>query len=277
MKTIKLLSAASVAMLALGCASAGLSSSSAAAQGYGAPPPPPPSYAPPPPPSYRPPPKYDVPDQSVLKACKVAGEGVKVGEPYAYSATPKGKELSVNIPAGPGPGGWCQIIGVYPVGTQVELREYIPSGYGIQSIRVEPSGAEVSQNIEQGRVLVNLGPGVTEVTVINIETRPGWIEICKDGGRPGTDYSFTFIGINGPETWTVRSKACTPAIQVPSGNLVITESTPQEMTGGLAWPANRLVGTNTAQGQITVYIPAGGTIATQTIITFQNKERKGGY
>jgi len=272
MKTIKLLSAASFAVLALGCASAGVG------QDYGAPPPPPPPTYTPPPPTYRPPPStYDVPNKSVLKACKVAGEGVKIGEPYAYYANPKGNELSVNIPAGPGPGGWCQIIGVYPVGTQVDLREHVPSGYGVDRITVEPSGAEVSQNLEQGRVLVNLGPGVTEVTVINIETKPGWIEICKDGGRPGAVYQFTFIGMNGPQTASVQSKACTPAIQVPSGNLVVTESAPQEMTGGLTWPANRLVSTDTSRGQVTAYIPRGGTISTQTIITFQNREPRRGY
>jgi hypothetical protein len=277
MNTTKLLSAASGAVLALGIVSSGFGPSPASAQGYGAAPPPP-SYAPPPPPSYRPPSNYDVPDKAVLKACKVAGDGVNVGEPYAYSANPKGNELSISIPAGPGPKGWCQIIGVYPVGTQVELREYVPSGYGVESITVEPTGALVKPDLDNGKVLVNLGRGVTEVTVVNIKTTPGWIEICKDGGRPGTNYSFTFIGMNGQETQTVQANACTPAILVPSGKLVITESAPGEMIGGLTWPAGRLLNADTSKGQITAYIPRDGTIQTQTIITFQNrKQRSGGY
>jgi hypothetical protein len=63
---------------------------------------------------------------------------------------------------------------------------------------------------------------------------------------------------------------------VPSGRLVITESTPQEMTGGVTWPAGRLINADTSKGQMTVYIPRDGTIQTQTIITFQNRKPRGG-
>ena len=299
MKTIKLLSAASVAMLALGCAS--VSSSSAAAQGYGAPPPPPPAdYAPPPadytpppadytppPPDYTPPPpSYEPPstyerehDKGMLKVCKVAGPGIKPGEIFAFFAKPNDGKLSVAIPAGPGPGGYCQIIGVYPVGTQVDVREQIPNGYIVKSITTVPSSAEVSHDLQQGRVLVNLPAGVTEVTVINWPPDKGAMEICKVGGRPGAIYEFSYTDTSG-NTQQVHTLAnsCTPVIWVRSGVQVITELNANgQMTGGKAYPAWRFVKADPSNSQVSVYIPRGGTIQTQTVVTFENKREGKGY
>ena len=66
MNTIKLLAVASGSLLALGIASAGFGQDRPS--GYGTSPP-----------TYRPPPS-DMPDKAVLKVCKVAGEGVAVGD-----------------------------------------------------------------------------------------------------------------------------------------------------------------------------------------------------
>jgi hypothetical protein len=278
MKTIKLLSAASVTMLALGCASAGLSPSSAAAQGYGSAPPPPPSYGPPPP-SYQPPSGYDREhDQSMLKVCKVAGEGIKDGEIFAFFAKPNDGRLSVAIPAGPGQG-YCQIIGVYPVGTQVDLREQIPNGYVVQSITTEPASAEMSQDLSTGRVMVRLPAGVTEVKVINLPPDKGAIEICKIGGRPGTRYEFSYTDTNGniQQTQTLAN-SCTPVIWVRSGQQVITELNANgQMTGGKAYPAWRLVKADPSKSQVIVYIPRGGTSQSQTVVTFENRREGKGY
>jgi hypothetical protein len=276
MKRMKLHSAASVTILALGCATVGLGVSAASAQDYGAPPPPP-SYAPPPP-DYRPPNNYGVPDRSILKVCKVA-QDIPVGDMFTYYTEPQGGKKSVMVPAGPAPLGYCQVMGDYPTGSQVTLREFIPQGYSVVSIRTAPAAAEVSQNVADGSVRLKLGRGVTEVTIVNTGT--GWIEICKDGGRRGTMYSFSFNAIINkvvtPVTRSVLAGACTPADEVPAGPLVVTEANGQgQMTGGKTWPANRLINAETAQGRLTVHIPPGD-LAGQTIITFENREQGGNY
>jgi hypothetical protein len=272
MITTKLLSAASGAVLALGIASSGFGPSPASAQGYGAPPPPP-SYAPRPP-------SYDREhDRSVLKVCKVAGPGIRPGEPFAFFAKPEGGKVNVVIPAGPAPGGYCQILGIYPVGTQVDVREQIPNGYVIESITAVPSGAVVNQNLEQGRILVNLGAGITEITVINLPPDKGMVEICKEGGRRDALYTFSYVGSDG-ETHQIQvpAGACTPVIEVRSGAQVFAElNAAGEMSGGTAYPASRLVKADPARGQITVNIPRGGSIETQTIVTFKNREGRGNY
>lgn len=271
MTTIKLLSAASSAVLALGVISSGLGPSPASAQGYGPPPPPAPNYAPPS--------GYNREhEQSMLKLCKVAGEGVKPGEIFAFAADPVGTKVSVVIPAGLGEG-YCQIIGVYPVGTEVNVREQIPNGYDIQSITAEPAGTIVSQDPDRGEVRVRLPVGVTEIKIINRGPSQGAMEICKEGGREGERYEFSYMDIKGnmQQTHTLAN-ACTPVIWVRSGRQVITELNANgQMTSGKAYPAWRFVGADRSKGQVVVYIPRGGTIQTQTVVTFENRRQGGGY
>jgi hypothetical protein len=268
MKTIKLLSAASTAVLALGVASSGFSPSPASAQGYGAAPPPPPYEAPP----YEPP-ASDLPKQSILKVCKIAKE-IPVGTVFTFYTKPSGQKQTVMIPAGPEPGGYCQVLGVYPTGTRVGLYEYLPKGYSVVSISTNPGSAEVSQNLSEPSVQLVLPPGFTEVTIR--QTGTGWIEICKDGGRRGQNYEFSFIGMNGQQTASVLAGACTPAIQVPAGNLVVNELNAQgQMIGGDTLPADRLVSADAGRSQMTVKIKVG-EIQNQTLIRFRNREQKGG-
>ena len=149
----------------------------------------------------------DIPrDASVLKVCKVAGEGITLGERFAFSTKPSGGSEAVFVPAGPGPGGWCQIVGTYPPGSVVTVQERVPPGYGVDGIKVAPAEALVSQAVRDGRVTVKLGQGVTEVTVTDSK-RTGYIEICKNGGRDAY-YDFVYVGADG-----IRHK-----LRVPSGH-----------------------------------------------------------
>lgn len=269
MKTMKLLSAASGAVLALGLATSGFGPSPASAQGYGAPPPPPTYDAPPPPdmPS-------DYPDRSLLKVCKIA-QGIPVGSVFTYYTRPGGQKQSVTVPAGPGPHGYCQVVGEYRSGAEVSLHEYLPKGYSIVSIRSDPASAEVAQSLTEGWIRLRLPRGVTEVYWT--QTGTGVIEICKVGGRPGTNVTFNFVDITGPVTVTIPAGSCTPAYTVPAGRLVVTEANAQgQMTGGETWPAGRLVSVDEAQGRITANIPVS-TLNTQTIVTFKNREQRPGY
>jgi hypothetical protein len=285
MNRVKLLSAASVTLLTLACASVGLGSSPAAAQDYGSPPPPPPSDYTPPPSDYAPPPSDNTPpsdyapnypNKSLLKVCKIA-VGFTPGDYYfTFYTKPGGQKQTVTVPAGPAPNGYCQVVGEYTTGSEVVLYEYIPAGYHIVSIRSMPANALLQQNLFEGWVRLRLPRGVTEVYVE--QRRTGWIEICKIGGRPGQMYSFSFIGTKGPMTVTAPAGGCTPAYEVPEGRLVVTEANAQgQMIGGETWPAGNLVSVDPSQGQVVANV-SWGTIQTQTVVTFKNKPQgKGGY
>ncbi|MEA3065519.1 MAG: hypothetical protein QOJ27_1971 [Sphingomonadales bacterium] len=272
MKT-KLLSAASGAVLALGVASSGFAPSPAGAQGYGAAPPPPPYEAPPP--GYRPPSNYDMPSKSVLKVCKIA-KNFAPGGMFTFYTKPAGQKQSVMVPAGPAPGGFCQIVGIYPKGSEVSLFEYIPKGYRIASISTNPSSAERGQSITEGWVKILLPEGFTEVTIL--QEGSGFIEICKEGGRAGVGYRFSFEGMNGPQTTDpIPANSCTRAIEVPATNLVVTEVGGQgQMVGGSTLPEGRLVNVDLGGARLTARIDVG-EIQYQTLITFKNREERGGY
>ena len=99
----------------------------------------------------------------------------------------------------------------------------------------------------------------------------GYIEICKDADGTGVTGSFTFtFGATGSVTVPVGS--CSAPIQVPAGNLTITETARAgfELTGVTASPAGRLVSTNLAARSATVQVVAGG-VSTETVVRFRNR------
>ena len=158
-------------------------------------------------------------DTSVLKICKEAGEGVEVGTLFTFNVDGQ----TVTVPAGHAPGGYCAVAGEFRPGSDVNILESLPDGYTVTGISVEPPGAIVgAPDLEGKQVTVNLGSGITEVTFTN-EWHIGWLEICKEGDTSG-DFSFTLspsLASAGP--FTVPAGACTPAIEVPSGTITITE------------------------------------------------------
>lgn len=209
---------------------------------------------------------------SVLKVCKVAGEGVEPGTRFEFSATGPGAPLGASVPAGPPPGGYCQVVGEYAPGTEVVLAETGPPGYDVTSINVEGPASMPGPIIDlpRGTVGVTLGPGVTEATFTNYRGT-GFVEICKTGGRDAS-YEFSYVGRDGiVRRIRVPTGACSPALEVPAGNLLITELLPAPQVSSVqVWPANRLVKADPSRGQVAVQVPAGN-ISTQTIISIKNK------
>ncbi len=93
-----------------------------------------------------------------LKVCKIAGPGVTVGTLFNFTAT----GLSpFQIPAGPPPGGSCQIVGTFPVNTPVTVRESVPAGVFVSNITVNPPNRGGQQT--SNSVVVTIGSGFTEV------------------------------------------------------------------------------------------------------------------
>jgi len=204
-----------------------------------------------------------------IKVCKVAGEGVTEGTEFTFGDS-VGNQTTV--PAGPAPGGYCfpMLGGGYPDGTQVDITELGPAGYEVVDIVVQPGNRLVgSPDLSGKTVSVIAGSGITEVTFIN-ERRFGFLEICKEGNVEGF---FEFEISPGNIPVTVPAGACSPAIEVPAGNITITEvpNPSSVLTGCRTIPAGRQGDCSISGSSSTVEIVAGD-ISTQTIAFFENSD-----
>lgn len=205
------------------------------------------------------------PSDGLLKVCKVAGPGIAVGTPFTFTAGTS----TFTVPAGPAPGGTCVVGPSFAVGTTVTVDEVVPAGDVVSNIVVAPPGQLVgTPNLATGTVNVLIGTGVTEVTFT--DKRTGYLEICKRGHVGG---NFTFNvnpGNLGP--FVVPAQACSPAIEVAAGPVVIHEmpTLGTVMTPGCATiPAGNQLGCNTgAQTSTVTVVP--GNISTMTIAFVTN-------
>ena len=210
-----------------------------------------------------------------LKVCKVAGFEIPVGTLFTFTAG----SVTVMVPAGPAPGGYCNIVGSYPVGTDVTLKETIPAGDQVEGISVLPAAQLVSSDLTTGKVKVDVGTGVTEVTYTDQNeeaAKAGYLEICKQVSpgpvSPPTTFQFTVDGQN----VTVPTNACTSAMQVLAGSTTVTE-TPAggfSMSACAAIPAANLLSCNPGGNTATVEVKPGNT-STQTILEVTNSNDTG--
>jgi hypothetical protein len=206
----------------------------------------------------------------ILKVCKVAGPGIAVGTPFGFTANGN----PFQVPAGPAPGGTCVVVAPNPgfaVGTTVNIVETpIPTGVAVSNIAVAvaPPGSVVSTNLATGTVSVVIGNGVTEATFTDYRTT-GYLEICKTGTAAGS--FMVNPGNLGP--FAVPVGACSPAIQVTAGPVVITE-TPNapgtSINGCTTIPSGRLVSCPSGGLTATVTV-VPGDIPSETIVTVNNK------
>jgi hypothetical protein len=205
-------------------------------------------------------------EEGHLKVCKAAGIGVPIGTPITFTAG----SSPFTVPAGPAPGGTCVVSpGFFPVGSSVTVTETIPAGDTVSDITVAPAGRLVgTPNLAAGTVNVTIGSGVTEVTFT--DKKSGFLEICKSGHVKG---SFTFTvnpGHLGP--FVVPAGGCSPAIEVPAGQVTITEAASHGtvMTGCSTIPASQQGPCNPGALTSTVTVPAGD-VSTQTIAFITNR------
>jgi len=201
----------------------------------------------------------------IVKICKVAGSGITIGTPFTFHV---GNQV-VTVPAGPAPGGTCEIGPSFLVGLPVTVTEQIPAGDAVSSITVAPASQLANgPSLAGGSVTVTVGPGVTEVTYTN--ERTGYLEICKRGDVKG---SFTFHvnpGNLGP--YVVPAGACSPAIKVAAGSVVIQEawSPFATLSGCTTLPANRQ---GACAGLTSTVIVPPGDVSNQTIAIITNRPR----
>ena len=231
-----------------------------------------------------------------LKVCKVAGSDAMLGKLFTFRVGGN----SYNIPAGHNPYGFCVLAGQYPLNTKVTVEEVIPDGYYVSDIDVKP-GRSISRNEPQGIVVIQVGPGVTEVIYTNDEigsptpssppptktSTPtpgcapnctptatsipqGRMQICKEADGAGVSGYFAFQFDDRKRVVPVG--ACAGMISVKAGNLTITELAQPgyTLTDVYTIPANRLVSKNLKDGSAIVKIVQGG-VSSQTIVVFRNR------
>jgi hypothetical protein len=212
------------------------------------------------------------PESGILKVCKVAGTGIPVGTPFNFViSTTVAHGVLNNLPAGPAPGGTCKVGPSFAVGTSVDVSEAPSAGNTVSNITVAPPGGTL--NLPAGSVNVTIGSGVTEVTFTNQKT--GFLEICKNGDVTG-NFTFT-VNPGGLGPFSVPAGACSPAIQVAAGQVVIHELTPgadivtcSTMPSGHQGPCNTPPG---SQNSVVTVVP--GDISTMTIAFVTNRQTKG--
>jgi uncharacterized repeat protein (TIGR01451 family) len=203
--------------------------------------------------------------EGLLKVCKIGGPGIPTGTPFVFTAG----SSTITVPSGPAPGGTCVIAGKFAVGTHLAVIETMPVGYTVSNIDVAPSNRQNgAANLAGGSVNVTIGTGVTEVTFT--DKRTGFLEICKFGDVKG-NFNFTVNPGNlGP--FSVPAGACSPAIEVAAGSVIIHElpSAGSTMSGCSTIPAAQQGACNTTAQTSTVTVDPGD-ISTMTIATITNK------
>jgi hypothetical protein len=202
---------------------------------------------------------------AILKVCKVAGPGVKVGTDVGFTAD--GRRFSV--PAGPAPGGYCEIVpGKFTEGENVTITELIPNTMAVTAITSAPPGRVVSKNVRKGYVTEALGSGVTEVTFTDeVVKGNGYVEICNSAPGVTGYYTYVYDG----QTISIPAGACSPSLKVHAGALTIKE---RPLAGSTfkacqAGPAGRLLQCyQSTQTAIVAIVP--GNVSTETIVRFVN-------
>jgi hypothetical protein len=209
--------------------------------------------------------------KGLLKVCKVAGGGVPVGASFTFTVS-SSTAISgpLTVPAGPAPGGTCVVGPSFPVGSNVTVVETVPAGHTVTSITVAPPSQLVGMpNFAGGSADVTIGSGVTEVTFTN-NKRNGFLEICKQGRVTG-NFTFT-VNPGGLGPFVVPAGACSPAIEVVSGSVVITElpTSGTAMSGCSTIPTGHQGACNLRARTATVTV-APGDVSAMTIAFVTNR------
>jgi hypothetical protein len=206
-----------------------------------------------------------------LKVCKVLAPGSDAldGQTFDFDVT---RHADADPPAGPtqrisvrasAAAGQCVIVGTFPVGEQVQVKEVAP-----------PDSVDVS-----GEGIVTIATGINSITITN--RAMGILELCK-APVAGLTVQPTFrFRVDGGAVVPLRAGACTLPLRVAVGQHTVQELSendyelkPDAPGGGLdVTPADRLVTRNTGLRTITVNVPYG--TAGETLVTVTNRIKQG--
>lgn len=107
-------------------------------------------------------------DYGSVKVCKVAGVGVAVGAPFAFTVGGR----SVTVPAGPAvQGGYCKILNGFDRDKPVTVTEVARSGSRVSALSVQPQARKTTASLTGRYATVRLAATITVVTFTNSSTR----------------------------------------------------------------------------------------------------------
>jgi hypothetical protein len=205
----------------------------------------------------------NVANRGQLKVCKALGAASAdlVNQTFSFTAAgSNGQTVNFDITAAATT--QCKIVGVFPIGSTVNVTENLdhsPMAPG-EFIDTTGEGPVVIQN------------GVNTVTITN--TARGLLEVCKLA-VPGINTQPTFqFRIDGGGIFTVRAGTCSTPRRVSVGNHTVTEvaSDDYDLVGISVSPPDRLVSGTVASRTVTVSVPYGGN---ETAVTFRNAIKLG--
>jgi hypothetical protein len=212
-----------------------------------------------------------------LKVCNAAGTGVTKGTAFPFIVGDTNYDVSA---------GYCVLAGMYPLNTQVSIKENPVTGYFIESIDVAPNDRTVSKNISLGETVVKIGSGITEVSFRNAAgistsnktpvspTPPqGYMQICKQADGEGVSGYFTFRFAS--QSRSVPVGSCSSLIfDLTPGTLTVAEDARDgyQVSDIYTIPADRLISKDVNGRTVTVTIvPSGGDASSQTVVVFVNR------
>ncbi len=104
-----------------------------------------------------------------LKVCKIAGPGTPVGREFTFTVTGL---PPFQLEAGPADqGGFCELVGTFPVNTPVTIAETPDRSYPLTNVTDQCNACTYSINLPQSSMTTTIGPGITVVSFTN--TRAG--------------------------------------------------------------------------------------------------------
>ncbi len=220
-------------------------------------------------------------NSGALKVCKVAGNGVPVGQSFTFTESAGGSTVGpFAVAAGATSGASCSYLTDYQVGTNVNIAETATPGIAATSIVVSGPGSMRSHlNLSAGTVTATVGSGVTEVDYTNsvvVNQPPGYIEVCKNAGdsyvAPGP-WTFTLTQGTWTNTQSVLAGQCSGDVAVHPGQVNVAEtfSAPNYVSSIAAIPSGNLLGSNLANGTATFAVASGAT----TTAVFTNDVQTG--
>jgi hypothetical protein len=229
-----------------------------------------------------------------LKICKVSESPQYWGRLFSFSINGGALVSTEANPAFEDPSTWsCRIVGSFPVGSRVPVREALQPGSEIAWFDSSPVTALGDFDTNTGTATVTIAAPATTLFVDNEPIPPpqsGTLEICKDPAYvPGANGLVADPALLGPFTFTVAAPdgssfdtvvgvgQCSATFTVAAGVVRVTEHAVANHTlvDDYTIPADRFVEDNLINGTIDVEVPVSSNPNDETQVHFVNQRNRG--
>jgi hypothetical protein len=206
-----------------------------------------------------------------LKICKATPDATLQGDSFLFTQNGgAASSVMAGTPAAPN----CGPVTKHALGAVVHVAELQVMGTIVSSITVSDNRGSNLDTAARS-VTATIGAGITVVTYTNIANggpQFGYVDVC-DASAENVTGTFDFV-ITGPGFITNRTVAvgqCSGPVQVPAGNITVTEAARlhYSVTAIAVAPLGRQVSVNLANRTATVVVPHLSN-PIHTTVTFTN-------